>query len=112
VSTLLYCHGEEANDVLTSTNITLESRKKFASVTQKFDKFFKIWKYVIFKKAQFNRCSQGETKTVEQFITSLHSLARCAVNLHDIRNAKVVVLKRAYTLQHVDILVHQCYAIS
>ena len=40
VSTLLYCLGEEADDVLTSTNITVESQKKFADVLQKFDKFF------------------------------------------------------------------------
>ena len=40
VSTLLYCLGE-ADDVLTSTNITGESRKKFADVLEKFDEFSK-----------------------------------------------------------------------
>jgi len=44
VSTLLYCLGEEADDVLTSTNITSESRKRFADVLQKFDEFFKVRK--------------------------------------------------------------------
>ena len=31
VSTLLYCLGEETDDMLTSTNINVESRKKFAN---------------------------------------------------------------------------------
>ena len=44
VSTLLYCLGEEADDVLTSTNITVESRKKFADVLQEFNEFFKVRK--------------------------------------------------------------------
>ena len=35
VSTLLYCLGEEADEVLTSTNITGESRKKFAREIQR-----------------------------------------------------------------------------
>ena len=74
VSTLLYCLGEEADDVLTSTDITAESRKKFADVLQKFDDFFKVRKNVIFEQAQFNQRSQGETETTEQFITSLYSL--------------------------------------
>ena len=75
VSTLLYCLGEEGDDVLTSTNITAESRKKFADVIQKFDDFFKVRKNVIFERARFNQRSQGETETADQFITSLYSLA-------------------------------------
>ena len=75
MSTLLYCLGEEADDVLTSTNITAENRKKFADVLQKFDEFFKVRKNVIFERVRFNQRSQGETETAEQFITSLYSLA-------------------------------------
>ena len=75
VSTLLYCLGEEANDVLTSTNITAESQKKFDDVIEKFDDFFKVRKNGIFERARFNQRSQGETETAEQFITSLYSLA-------------------------------------
>ena len=54
VSTLLYCLGEEADDVLTSTNITAENRKKFADIIAKFDDFFKVRKNVIFERARFN----------------------------------------------------------
>ena len=75
VSTLLYCLGEEADDMLTSTNITVDSWKKFVDVLQKFNEFFKVRKNVIFERARFNQRSQGETETAEQFITSLYSLA-------------------------------------
>ena len=44
VSALLYCLGEEANDVLTSTNISSDSRKVFTDVLKKFDEFFKVRK--------------------------------------------------------------------
>jgi len=33
VSTLLYCMGEEAEDVLSSTNISVDDRKKYKTVT-------------------------------------------------------------------------------
>ena len=75
VNTLLYCLGEEAEDVLTSTHITSESRKKFTNVLQKFNEFLKVRKNVIFERARFNQRSQGNTETTEQFITSLYNLA-------------------------------------
>ena len=37
ISTLLYCLSEYAYDVLTSTNISVESRKKYTAVLVKFD---------------------------------------------------------------------------
>ena len=42
VSTLLYCLGEQANDVLTSTGISDAQRKVYNQVIAKFDEFFKI----------------------------------------------------------------------
>ena len=55
VSTLLYCLGEEAEAVLTSTNATAEDRKVYDTIIGKFDEFFKIRKNVIFERARFNR---------------------------------------------------------
>ena len=37
VNTLLYCLGEESDDVLTSTGITDEERKSYKDVLSKFD---------------------------------------------------------------------------
>ena len=40
VNTLLYCLGEEAEDLLRSTNITEDERKVYLTVLGKFDGFF------------------------------------------------------------------------
>ena len=44
VSTLLYCLGDDAGDVLPSTNISEENRKKYVEVLGKFNSHFKIRK--------------------------------------------------------------------
>ena len=44
VSTLLYCLGEDADDVRTSTNISDKNRKKYTEVLAKFDGHFKVRK--------------------------------------------------------------------
>ena len=41
VSTLLYCLGEEAEEVLDITCITADDRKKYMNVIDKFDNFLK-----------------------------------------------------------------------
>ena len=42
VSTLLYCMGQDADNVLTSTNISDKDREKYTSVMAKFEEFFKV----------------------------------------------------------------------
>ena len=74
-STLLYCMDEDAEDTLTSTDISAEDRRSYAAVIAKFDAFFQVRKNSIFEHARFNRRSQKEEESVEQFITSLYSLA-------------------------------------
>ena len=74
ISTLLYCLGEESEDVLTSTNITEADRKKYDSVVEKFDSFFNVRRYVIYERARFNRRDQLEGESAEQYITCLYSL--------------------------------------
>ena len=75
VSTLLYCLGEEAEDVLASTHVTAEQRKKYKDVVRKFNGFFKVRRNVIFEWARFNRRNQMEGESVEQYITALYSFA-------------------------------------
>ena len=76
VSTLLYCLGEEADDVLTSTNISAEDRKKYSEVIAKFDAFFQVRKNVIFERARFNRRNQRPGESIEQYITALYGLLK------------------------------------
>ena len=72
VSTLLYCLGEEADDVLTSTNITEGDHKKYGEVMAKLDKFFKVRRNVILERARFNHRCQREGESAEQYITALY----------------------------------------
>ena len=75
VDTLLYCLGDESDSVLSSTNCTAEERKSYSSVLAKFDGYFKVRRNVIFERARFNRRSQKEGATAEQYITELYNLA-------------------------------------
>ena len=74
VSTLLYTMGENADNVLTSTRITSEERKKYDTVLAKLDGFFKVRRNVIFERAKFNRRNQLPGETVEQYISELYAL--------------------------------------
>ena len=42
VSTLLYCLGQDADDVLHSTNIAEDKRKDSQAIVAKFDSFFGV----------------------------------------------------------------------
>ena len=74
VGTLLYCLGEEADNVLSSTNIFIEKRGKYSDVMTKLDDYFKVRKNVIFKRARFNRRNQLSEETAEEYITALFHL--------------------------------------
>ncbi len=50
--------GEAAEDILASTNISSEDRKKYEGVVAKFDAFFNVRKNVILEGAGFNRRCQ------------------------------------------------------
>jgi len=76
VSTLLYMMGENADNVLTSTRITSEDRKKYDTVLAKFDEFFKVRRNVIFERTKFNCRSKLPGETVEQYISELCALVK------------------------------------
>ena len=46
---LLYCIGEEADDVLTSMHISPENKKNYNPVVAKFNKLFKVRRNIIFE---------------------------------------------------------------
>ena len=75
ISTLLYCLGEEAEDVLKSTKIKEDEKKVYTTVLSKFESFFQVRKNVIFERACFNRRVQKREESVEQYIAALHRLA-------------------------------------
>ena len=69
VSMLLYCLGEEANDVLTSTNITEEDKKLFSKVMEK------VRHNVIFERARFNQQNQLLEESADKYIAEIYRLA-------------------------------------
>jgi hypothetical protein len=75
ISTLLYCLGEQAEAVLSSTNASEEELKDYDAVVKKFDEFFKVRKNTIFERARFNRRNQHEGESAEHYIMALYDLA-------------------------------------
>ena len=74
MSTLLYCLGPDADDVLISTNIEDGDRKKYSKVMEKLDEHFKVRRNLIFERAWFNKRDQHEGESAEEYITALYSL--------------------------------------
>ena len=74
VSTLLYCLGEEANDVLTLTGISDTDRNKYETVMSKFDEFFTVRRNIMFERARFNQRNQLKGESAETYITALYGL--------------------------------------
>ena len=75
VSTLLYCLGEDAEEVLDTTRISEEDRKKYEKVVEEFDNNFKVKKNVIYERARFNQRNQLPDEPADHFITEVHKLA-------------------------------------
>ena len=74
VSTLLYCLGEEAGDVLDTTTLSNADKKEYKKVIEAYDEFFKKRRNVIFERARFNRRCQLPGESAEQYITALYNL--------------------------------------
>ena len=55
VSTFLYCLGEKAEEILDTTRISVEKKKKYSKVVEEFDNYFKVHKNVIYGRAWFNK---------------------------------------------------------
>ena len=74
VSTLLYCMGEAAGEVLASTGISENEWKEYSKALRKFDEFFKVRRNVILERAKFNIRSQMAGESAEEYITTLYNL--------------------------------------
>ena len=62
VSILLYCLGQEADDVQSATGISEEDSQKYDKVMEKLEDHFKVRKNVIFERACFNRRNQRKDR--------------------------------------------------
>lgn len=67
--------GDEADDILTSFKLSTLQLKQYHTIKTKFDEHFVVRQNVIFQRAKFNRRRQEDGKTVDTFVTVLHTLA-------------------------------------
>jgi len=104
VNTLLYCLGEDAEDVLNTTRIAAEDKKKYTKMIEAFDAHFKVRKNIILECARFNKHSQTPGESVDHFKTELHRLAEhCEFgNMRDelIRDCLVVGISKNSETTH------------
>ena len=127
VNTLLYCLGDDAKDVLRSTNISEDDRKQYSTVLEKIDQFFQVRKNVIIERARFNSRSQQDGETAEQYIAALYRLVescnyaglkeemirdRLVVGIRDKSLSEKLQMDAALTLEQAKKAIRQCKAIQ
>ncbi|CAG5992962.1 unnamed protein product [Menidia menidia] len=97
VNTLVYCMGDEADNVLRGLDLTDVHRQRYDAVKSAFDRHFVPRKNVIYERAKFNKRVQQLAEPVDSFITALYALAEnCEYGaLHDelLRDRLVVGLR-------------------
>ncbi|XP_061920402.1 uncharacterized protein K02A2.6-like [Entelurus aequoreus] len=97
VNTLIYCMGDEADDILRGLNLTAAQRRTYQGVREGLQGFFVVKKNVIYERAKFNMRKQKEGESVDSFVTALYALAEhCSYGmLHNelIRDRLVVGLQ-------------------
>ena len=84
-STILYCLGEQAEDILSSTGISVDSRKIYSDAMSKCEEYFCFRKNIIFERAHFNCQNQLPDETAEEYITVLFNLID-SCNYSDLRD--------------------------
>lgn len=96
VNTLIYCMGDEADDVLRGLKLGDADQRQYTKVRDGFQSFFVVKKNIVYERARFNMRKQEAHKTVDAFVTALYALAEhCNYGtLHDelIRDRIVVGL--------------------
>ena len=127
VSTLLYCAGQETEDILRSTDISNEERGSYNVVLAKLDEFFKVRRNIIFERARFNRRNQQEKESAEEYIAALYNLAenyeygtlksemirdRLVVGIRDSNLSERLQTDSALTLEKAKIMVRQREAVQ
>lgn len=75
VNTLIYCMGDEADDILHGLTLTAAHRDTYQGLRDGFQGFFIVRKNVIYERAKFNMRSQAEGEPVDFFVTALNALA-------------------------------------
>lgn len=75
ISTLIYVMGEDAEEIFQSFKLDEVASKRYQDVRDSFERHFSGKKNIVFERAKFNMRSQREGESIDQFITSLFTLA-------------------------------------
>lgn len=75
VNTLMYCMGDEADDVLKGQNLSAARQRQYDAVKNAFHAFFVVSKNVIYERACFNMRKQEVNESVDSFVTALYALS-------------------------------------
>ncbi|UYV67701.1 K02A2.6-like [Cordylochernes scorpioides] len=75
VNMLVYCMGDNADDILLSCKIASDQLENYDKVIECFESHFIPRRNIIYERARFNQRCQQEGEKVNEFITALHSLA-------------------------------------
>lgn len=127
VSTLLYTMGQDAEDILLTTDITAEQRRSYDAVVRKLDDHFGVRTNTIYERARFNSRSQQAGESAEQYILALYSLAencnydrahkeqairdRLVVGIRDKKLSERLQMDRELTLDKAKKLIRQAEAV-
>ena len=76
VNMLIYNMGDEGYDILNILGLSEADRKKYDTAFGKFENYFTARRNVMFEWAKFNNRIQQQEELVDNFITSLYSLAK------------------------------------
>ena len=74
--------------MLISTDATADDRKEYKKTIAKFDEFFSVRRNVIYERARFNRRSQLQSETAEEYIVELYRLAETC-NYGDLKDEMI-----------------------
>ncbi|UYV69722.1 hypothetical protein LAZ67_7000457 [Cordylochernes scorpioides] len=75
VNMLVYCMGDNADDILLSCKIASDQLENYDKVIECFESHFIPRRNIIYERTRFNQRCQQEGEKVNEFITALHSLA-------------------------------------
>ena len=77
MSTLPYCMGQDADNVLTPKNISDDDRKMYTAVMAKFEEFVKVWKNTELSTKELDSTAGISVKeSSKQYITALYELVK------------------------------------
>ena len=71
---LMYLLGDKADSILSSFRLNEEQSNSYDTVKQKFLDYFNVQHNVIYERAKFNLRKQEVGESVDDFLTSLHTL--------------------------------------